>query len=428
MEIKKINFNEIQSLDNIIKRDTASFYQQEKIVSEIIDNIINNKDKALFSYTKEFDGITLTKDSIFVSDEEINEALDTVDKDLFETIKKSAENIRNYHEKIVTEGFSYNPSEGISLGQKVTPLNRVGIYVPGGKASYPSTVLMDAIPASVAGVNEIIMTSPAGHDGKLNPVIIAAAVCAGVNKILKIGGAQAIAALAYGTESVPKVDKIVGPGNIYVALAKKQVFGKVALDSVAGPSEITVICDDNSNPKFAAADLLSQAEHDEIAQSILLCTSLEFAKKCEDEINAYIKTSKRGDIIKKSLSDYGLFIICKDIHECISCANKIAPEHLELLIDNARDYLDEVVNAGAIFLGEYSCEPLGDYFAGPNHVLPTNGTARFFSPLGTYDFVKRSSVIEYSKDEFIKASEHVIRFAESEGLMAHANSVSVRKE
>lgn len=426
--LNRLYFKEIkeQGLLDAIKRDTGSFPEQEKIVKEILADVRENKDKALFSYIKKFDGIDIDASNIEVTEAEIDEAMEKIDKDLLKTIELSAKNVRDYHEKVKILPMDDNSNPGVYLGQRVIPINRVGLYVPGGKASYPSTVLMDAIPASVAGVKEIIMTTPCGKDGKVNPAIIASGKIAGVTKILKIGGAQAIAALAYGTESVAKVDKIVGPGNIFVALAKRQVFGDVGLDSVAGPTEITILCDNTANPKFIAADLLSQAEHDEMAQSIVVTVDESIVGLVDAEINKQIDELSRTSIMESSIKNHGFAVICDSIEDAINAVNAIAPEHLEVQTKNPEELLPMIKNAGAVFLGDYSSEPLGDYYAGPSHVLPTNGTARFFSPLSTADFVKRQSVISYSKEALVKASEHVIRFAMSEGLDAHANSIKVR--
>lgn len=429
MNLKRFKFDkETKKLTNAIKRDTGTFVSEEKIVSEILDDVKENGDKALFSYCERFDKFLANEGNIQVTKEEITLAVSRVDKELYETIKLSAENIRSYHSLLKREGFLNTDKPGITLGQKITPLNRVGIYVPGGKAAYPSTVLMDAIPAKVAGVNEIIMVTPPGTDGHIEDVILAAADIAGVDKIYKCGGAQAIGALAFGTETIPKVDKIVGPGNIFVAIAKRLVYGEVGIDSVAGPSEITVLADEYANPRFIAADLLSQAEHDEMAQAILVTVSEELCDKVEAELIGFLKALPRRDIMEKSLINHGLFVVCKNMNDAVLAVNTIAPEHLEIQTTDPMSYLDRIKNAGAIFLGEYSSEPLGDYFAGPDHVLPTNGTARFFSPLSTEDFIKRSSVISYDKSAFMKAADHVIRFADSEGLKAHANSIIVRKE
>ena len=417
-----------ETIHDIIKRDIEAFDDKESVVKKILSDIRENKDSALFSYMERFDNIKLSPENVQVSCDEIEAALKEIDKDLMDTMKRAADNIRSFHEKINIEGFLDKSRPGIILGQRVTPLSRVGIYVPGGKAYYPSTVLMDAIPAKVAKVGEIIMITPPGRDGKIAPAIIAAAVISGVDRIFKISGAQGVGAMAYGTETVPRVDKIIGPGNIYVALAKKLVFGDVGIDSVAGPSEITVLCDKNANPRYAAADILSQTEHDEMAQGILVTDNKAFALRVLSEIEELSQALPRKDIIEKSLSDNGNIFVCSSMEECIDIVNIIAPEHLEIMVKEPFSILNDIKNAGAIFLGEYSGEPLGDYFAGPNHVLPTNGTARFFSPLSTEDFVKKSSIICYDRDAFNDAAFDIIKFAESEGLSAHANSVRVRYE
>ena len=386
------------------------------------------RDAALFEYTKKFDGADISTDNLVVTEEEIREAYETVDPSLVEIIRKALVNIRAYHEKQRRYSwFDSNPN-GSMLGQKITPLRRVGVYVPGGKAVYPSSVLMNIVPAKVAGVEEIVMTTPPGKDGKVNPTTLVAAKEAGADVIYKVGGAQAIAALAYGTESIPKVDKIVGPGNIYVALAKKAVYGHVSIDSIAGPSEILIIADDTANPRYVAADLLSQAEHDEMASAILVTTSRRLAEKVSKEAEQFVAQLSRKDILQKSLDNYGYILIAETLDDAIDAANEIASEHLEIVTANAFEVMMKVRNAGAIFIGEYSSEPLGDYFAGPNHVLPTNGTAKFFSPLSVDDFIKKSSIIYYSKDALRPVHEDIIRFAEAEQLTAHANSIRVRFE
>ncbi len=419
---------DIQDIINIIKRDTEIQKDIESIVKNILSDVKENGDNALFSYMKKFDNINLTFENIQVSQEEIDTAIQNVDKKLMDIMKRAADNIRSFHEKINIDGFLDKSRPGIILGQQVTPLSRVGVYVPGGKAYYPSTVLMDTLPAKVANVGEIIMITPPNPKGEIAPAIIAAAVIAGVDKIYKISGAQGIAAMAYGTETIPRVDKIVGPGNIYVALAKKLVFGEVGIDSVAGPSEITVLCDKHANPKYAAADILSQAEHDEMAQGILVTDNMDFAKSVLSNINELTQNLPRKNIIEKSLTDNGNIFVCPSIDIGIDIVNIIAPEHLEIMVNEPFSILPKIKNAGAIFLGEYSSEPLGDYFAGPNHVLPTNGTARFFSPLSTNDFVKKSSIICYDREAFNNAAAYVIEFAENESLSAHANSIRVRIE
>jgi histidinol dehydrogenase len=415
-------------LENLLKRSPNSYGEFEGRVNAIIENVRANRDAAIFSYTKQFDGADINAQNILVTEEEIKEAYDNVDAKLLEVIRKSLVNIRDYHAK--QRQFSWFDSEdsGIILGQKVTPLKNVGVYVPGGKAVYPSSVLMNVIPAKVAGVDNIIMTTPPGRDGKICASTLVAANEAGVDKIYKVGGAQAIAAMAFGTESVPKVDKIVGPGNIYVALAKKAVFGFVSIDSIAGPSEILVLADETANPRFVAADLLSQAEHDEMASAILITTSADLAKQVSKEVDLFVEQLSRKEIISKSLENYGYILVADSMKEAIATANEIASEHLEIVTKNPYEVMTKIRNAGAIFLGEYSSEPLGDYFAGPNHVLPTNGTAKFFSPLGVDDFIKKSSIISYSKEALEPVYKDIVQFAECEHLTAHANSIRVRFE
>lgn len=415
-------------LENLLKRSPNQYSEYEAAVTEIVDRVKDEGDAALFEYAARFDKADLNKDNIRVTEEEIKEAYEKVDAGLIGVIRRASANIKAYHEKQKRNSWFDSSADGIILGQKMTPLRRVGIYVPGGKASYPSTVLMNTLPAKVAGVDEIIMATPAGANGKVNPVTLVAASEAGADIIYKVGGAQAIAALAYGTASVKKVDKIVGPGNIYVALAKKAVYGHVSIDSVAGPSEILVIADETANPRFVAADLLSQAEHDELASAILVTTSKTLAKKVSLEVEAFVKTLSRSDIIKKSLENYGYILVADSMDEAVEIANEIASEHLELMTANPFEVMTKIRNAGAIFIGEYSSEPLGDYFAGPNHVLPTNGTAKFFSPLGVDDYMKKSSVIYYSKEALRAAKEDIVAFAEAESLTAHANSIKVRFE
>lgn len=415
-------------LAELKKRDPGSMTKYEDAVNDIIENVRTNGDKALFEYTKKFDGFDLNAGNILVSEEEIEEAYKNTDKKLIEVIRKALVNIRAFHEKQKQNSWFTSSENGTFLGQKIMPLERAGVYVPGGKAVYPSSVLMNVAPAKAAGVKEIIMTTPAGKDGKVNPAVLAAAKEAGVDKVYKVGGAQAIAALAYGTESIPKVDKIVGPGNIYVALAKKAVFGNVSIDSIAGPSEILVLADESANPKYVAADLLSQAEHDEMASAILITTSKELADKVLEEIEGFIEKLPRTDIIKASLENVGHILIAESMDEAIEAANNVASEHLEILTKNPLETMTKIKNAGAIFMGEYSSEPLGDYFAGPNHILPTNGTAKFFSPLSVDDFVKKSSVIYYSKEALNEVHEDIEAFARAEGLYAHENSIKVRFE
>lgn len=415
-------------LENLLKRSPNSYGEFESRVNDIIQNVREKRDEAIFEYTLKFDGATINQDNIRVTEEEIKEAYEQVDPKLLDVIRKALVNIRDYHTKQKQYSWFDSDESGIILGQKVTPLKTVGVYVPGGKAVYPSSVLMNVIPAKVAGVSNIIMTTPCGKDGKVYPSTLVAAKEAGVDAIYKVGGAQAIAALAFGTESIPKVDKIVGPGNIYVALAKKSVYGHVSIDSIAGPSEILVLADETANPRFVAADLLSQAEHDELASAILVTTSMELAEKVSAQTDAFIKELSRGEIIQKSLDNYGHILVADTLEDAIDAANSIASEHLEIVTANPFEVMTKIRNAGAIFIGEYSSEPLGDYFAGPNHVLPTNGTAKFFSPLSVDDFIKKSSIISYSKDALEKIHTDIEKFAEAEHLTAHANSVKVRFE
>lgn len=415
-------------LENLLKRSPNSYGKFEASVQEIIETVRANRDAALFDYTARFDGATINKDNILVTEEEIKEAYDAVDPKLLEVIRKSLVNIRTYHEKQRQNSWFDSQDKGIILGQKVTALARVGVYVPGGKAVYPSSVLMNIVPAKVAGVDEIIMTTPPGKDGKVNPSTLVAAREAGADRIYKVGGAQAIAALAFGTESIPKVDKIVGPGNIYVALAKKAVFGYVSIDSIAGPSEILVLADETANPRYVAADLLSQAEHDEMASAILITTSRELAERVSEEAAKFTAQLSRKEIIQKSLDNYGYILIADNMEEAIAAVNEIASEHMEIVTKNPFEVMTKVRNAGAIFIGEYSSEPLGDYFAGPNHVLPTNGTAKFFSALSVDDFIKKSSIISYSREALEEVYKDIAQFAEREQLTAHANSVKVRFE
>lgn len=415
-------------LENLLKRSPNSYGTFEASVQEIIETVRANRDAALFDYTARFDGATINKDNILVTEDEIKEAYDAVDPKLLEVIRKSLVNIRTYHEKQRQNSWFDSQDKGIILGQKVTALARVGVYVPGGKAVYPSSVLMNIVPAKVAGVDEIIMTTPPGKDGKVNPSTLVAAREAGADRIYKVGGAQAIAALAFGTESIPKVDKIVGPGNIYVALAKKAVFGYVSIDSIAGPSEILVLADETANPRYVAADLLSQAEHDEMASAILITTSRELAERVSEEAAKFTAQLSRKEIIQKSLDNYGYILIAENMEEAIAAVNEIASEHMEIVTKNPFEVMTKVRNAGAIFIGEYSSEPLGDYFAGPNHVLPTNGTAKFFSALSVDDFIKKSSIISYSREALEEVYKDIAQFAECEQLTAHANSVKVRFE
>lgn len=415
-------------LENLLKRSPNNYGKFEAAVADILANVKEKGDEALFSYTKEFDKVEVTADTIRVTEAEIQEAYEAVDASLLEVIRKALVNIRSYHEKQCQNSWFTSTENGTMLGQKVTPLNRVGVYVPGGKAVYPSSVLMNIVPAKVAGVPHIVMTTPPGKDGKVNPSTLVAAKEAGADEIYKVGGAQAIGALAYGTASIPKVDKIVGPGNIFVALAKKAVYGHVSIDSIAGPSEILVLADETANPHYVAADLLSQAEHDEMASAILITTSTELAQNVEKEIDGYLKVLSRREIIEKSLENFGYILIAEDMDEAIDAANEIASEHMEIVTKNAFEVMMKVRNAGAIFIGEYSSEPLGDYFAGPNHVLPTNGTAKFFSALSVDDFIKKSSIVYYSRSALKEIHKDIIQFATSEQLTAHANSIAVRFE
>ena len=415
-------------LEDLLKRSPNQYGEYEQGVLEILDAVRKEKDKALFDYTEKFDHAKIDAETLRVTEEEIEEAYRLVDSDLIRIIRKALENIRAYHEKQRQYSWFDSRPDGTILGQKVTPLKRVGVYVPGGKAVYPSSVLMNIVPAKVAGVEEIVMVTPPGPDGKVAPNTLVAAREAGADVIYKVGGAQAVGALAYGTESIPKVDKIVGPGNIYVALAKKAVYGHVSIDAIAGPSEILVIADDSANPRYVAADLLSQAEHDELASAILVTTSETLAKEVSDQVETFVQELSRGEIIQKSLDRYGYILVADTMEEAIDTANEIASEHLEIPTRNPYEVMTKIRNAGAIFIGEYSSEPLGDYFAGPNHVLPTNGTAKFFSPLSVDDFIKKSSIISYSKDALYKVHEDIEAFAAAEQLTAHANSVKVRFE
>lgn len=415
-------------LENLLKRSPNSYGEFESRVNDIIQNVREKRDEAIFEYTLKFDGATIDRNNIRVTEEEIKEAYEQVDPKLLDVIRKALVNIRDYHAKQKQYSWFDSDESGIILGQKVTPLKTVGVYVPGGKAVYPSSVLMNVIPAKVAGVSNIIMTTPCGRDGKVYPSTLVAAKEAGVDAIYKVGGAQAIAALAFGTESIPKVDKIVGPGNIYVALAKKAVFGYVSIDSIAGPSEIMVLADETANPRFVAADLLSQAEHDEMASAILVTTSETLAEQVSVEVDKFVATLSRKEIIRKSLDNYGYILVADTMQDAIDTVNEIASEHLELVTKNPFETMTKIRNAGAIFIGEYSSEPLGDYFAGPNHVLPTNGTAKFFSPLSVDDFIKKSSIISYSREALEPVYKDIVQFAECEKLTAHANSIRVRFE
>ena len=413
-------------LENLLKRSPNQYGSYQDKVTNILDEVKENGDEALFSLTKEYDKAEINKQNIRVTEEEIKEAYSLVDDSLIHVMKKSLKNIRDFHEKQLRNSWMETRENGVIVGQRMTPLESVGVYVPGGKAAYPSSVLMNIAPAKVAGVKRIVMTTPPGADGKVTPATLVAANLAGADEIYKVGGAQAVGALAFGTESIKKVAKICGPGNIFVALAKKAVYGYVSIDSIAGPSEILVLADESANPGYVAADLLSQAEHDELASAILVTTSEELATKVEKEVEEFLKTLSRADIIRKSLDNYGYLLVADSMEDAIHASNEIASEHLEILTKNPFDTMTRIQNAGAIFLGEYSSEPLGDYMAGPNHVLPTNGTAKFFSPLNVDDFVKKSSLISYSREALEEIHEDIIQFAEAEQLTAHANSIAVR--
>lgn len=429
MRIQRLDENTKKNLlEDLLKRSPNQYTEYEERVAAILSEVKEKKDAAIFDFTKRFDGAEITAETIEVTEEEIKEAYEAVDESLINIIRKAKGNITVYHEKQRQYSWFDSKPDGTMLGQKVTPLQKVGVYVPGGKAVYPSSVLMNILPAKVAGVDEIIMVTPPGKDGKVNPNTLVAAKEAGADRVFKVGGAQAIGALAYGTESIPKVDKIVGPGNIYVALAKKAVYGHVSIDSIAGPSEILVIADETANPRYIAADLLSQAEHDELASAILVTTSEELARKVSDEVEVFVEELSRTEIMRKSLDNYGYILVADTMEDVIDIANEIASEHLEIMTKNPFDVMMKVRNAGAIFIGEYSSEPLGDYFAGPNHVLPTNGTAKFFSPLSVDDFIKKSSIIAYSKEALEKVHVDIEQFAKAERLTAHANSIKVRFE
>lgn len=415
-------------LENMLKRSPSQYGEYEKRVQDIIANVKEKKDEAVFSYTRQFDKADINASNIRVTEEEIQEAYRNVDPALLHVIRKALANIEKYHALQKQNSWFNSTEQGTMLGQKITPLAKVGVYVPGGKAVYPSSVLMNIMPAKVAGVGKIIMTTPCNAQGKVNPAVLVAAKEAGADEVYKVGGAQAIAALAFGTESIPKVDKIVGPGNIYVALAKKAVYGHVSIDSVAGPSEILVLADETANPRYVAADLLSQAEHDELASAILITTSQELAEKVSEEVDGFVRVLERKEIIQKSLDNFGYILVAENMQEAIETANEIASEHLEIVTANPFEVMTKIRNAGAIFIGEYSCEPLGDYFAGPNHILPTNGTAKFFSPLSVDDFVKKSSIIYYSREALEPIHKDIEQFARSEQLTAHANSIAVRFE
>lgn len=426
VELSEENKKEVQK--NILQRSPSTFGAQEATVRSIIEDIKARGDEAVFEYTKKFDRAEITGSNFQVTEEEIRAAYKEVPPELLDVVRKALVNIRAFHEKQKQNSWITTTEKGTILGQKITPMQRVGVYVPGGKAAYPSSVLMNIVPAKVAGVEEVIMTTPCSAQGKVNPVVLVAANEAGADRIFKVGGAQAIAALAFGTESIPKVDKIVGPGNIFVALAKKAVYGNVSIDSVAGPSEILVLADETANPRYVAADLLSQAEHDEMASAVLVTTSEDLARKVSAEVDGFLKILSRREIIQKSLDNFGRILVARNRQEAIDAANEFAPEHLEIVMRDAFEVMTKIRNAGAIFIGEYSSEPLGDYFAGPNHILPTSGTARFFSPLGVDDFVKKSSIIHYSREALKEIHKDIEQFAKCEQLTAHANSIAVRFE
>ena len=415
-------------LDSLLKRSPGNYGQYQDTVQEIVDRVKTKGDQALFELTRKFDWEGIDASNVKVTEAEVQEAYDTIDPQLVETIRKSLKNIREYHEKQKQYSWFDTTPEGTMLGQKVTPLASAGVYVPGGKAVYPSSVLMNIVPAKIAGVAHVVMCTPCNKEGKVNPAVLVAAKEAGADEVYKVGGAQAIAAMAFGTESIPKVDKITGPGNIFVALAKKAVSGFVSIDSIAGPSEILVLADETATPRYVAADLLSQAEHDELASAILITTSKELAEKVSEEVDGFVKVLERAPIIQKSLDNYGYILLADNLEDAIDAANAIASEHLEIITKNPFDTMTRIRNAGAIFLGEYASEPLGDYFAGPNHILPTNGTARFFSPVNVDDFIKKTSIISYSRQALEKVHNQIETFAKSEGLTAHANSIKVRFE
>ena len=415
-------------LEDLLKRSPNNYGAYEDKVAAIVDDVRKRKNEAVFGYTEKFDHAKINESNIRVTKEELEEAYRQVDPELLEVIRKALVNIRSYHEKQRRTSWFDSKEDGTLLGQKITPLARVGVYVPGGKAVYPSSVLMNIVPAKVAGVGKIVMTTPCNAEGKVNPTTLVAANEAGADEVYKVGGAQAIAALAFGTESIEKVDKIVGPGNIYVALAKKAVYGFVNIDSIAGPSEILVLADETANSRFVAADLLSQAEHDEMASAILITTSMDLAEKVSEEVDGFMKVLSRKEIIQKSLDQFGYILVAENMQDAIDAANEIASEHLEIVTANPFEVMTRIRNAGAIFIGEYSSEPLGDYFAGPNHVLPTNGTSRFFSPLNVDDFVKKSSIVYYSREALEAVHEDIEKFAKAEQLTAHANSIHVRFE
>ena len=429
MRIVQLNEDSLKDLlAGLLKRDPNNYTEYTSQVQEIVDGVKERGDEALFAYTEKFDGAKVSADNIRVTEEEIEAAMAQVPEELLAVMKTSMENIRRYHEKQKRNSWFDARPDGTILGQKMTPLDSVGVYVPGGKAAYPSSVLMNIIPAQVAGVERIVMVTPPGKDGSVNPVTLTAAHLAGATEVYRAGGAQAVAALAFGTASIPRVRKIVGPGNIFVALAKKAVYGHVSIDSIAGPSEILVIADEKANPRYVAADLLSQEEHDQLASAILVTPSMELAKEVSRQAQEMTECLSRRDIIQASLDNYGYILVVENMKEAIQAANEIAPEHLEILTDNPFEVMTKIRNAGAIFMGPYSSEPLGDYFAGPNHVLPTNGTAKFFSPLNVDDFVKKSSIIYYSREALKEASQDIETFAKAEQLTAHANSIHVRFE
>ena len=415
-------------LDSLLKRSPGNYGQYQDTVQKIVDRVKTEGDQALFELTRKFDWEGIDASNVKVTETEVQEAYDTIDPQLVETIRKSLKNIREYHEKQKQYSWFDTTPEGTMLGQKVTPLASAGVYVPGGKAVYPSSVLMNIVPAKIAGVTHVVMCTPCNKEGKVNPAVLVAAKEAGADEVYKVGGAQAIAAMAFGTESIPKVDKITGPGNIFVALAKKAVSGFVSIDSIAGPSEILVLADETANPRYVAADLLSQAEHDEMASAILVTTSKELAEKVSEEVDSFVKILSRKEIISKSLDNYGYILVAETLEDAIETVDLIASEHLEIVTKNPFEVMMKVKNAGAIFLGEYSSEPLGDYFAGPNHILPTNGTARFFSPVSVDDFIKKSSIIYYSREALQRVHKDIEYFAKAEQLTAHANSIAVRFE
>lgn len=415
-------------LSDLLKRDPNNYDTYGEKVQEIVNQVKEKKDEAVFAYTKQFDGASINAGNVKVTEAEIKEAMEAVEPELLKIMKKAMDNIRDYHQMQVRRSWFDTKKNGVILGQKVTALESVGVYVPGGKAAYPSSVLMNIIPAEVAGVERIVMVTPPGKDGKVNPVTLTAACLAGATEVYKVGGAQAVAALAFGTQSIPRVNKIVGPGNIFVALAKKAVYGHVSIDSIAGPSEILILADETANPRFVAADLLSQAEHDELASAILVTTSRKLAEKVSAEVDRFVEQLSRKEILEKSLENFGYILVASSMDEAVETANAIASEHLEIVTKDPFAVMTRIRNAGAIFIGEYSSEPLGDYFAGPNHVLPTNGTAKFFSPLGVDDFIKKSSIVYYTREALEPVHKDIIAFAKAERLTAHANSIQVRFE